>query len=205
MTSLQRLETQTAGSTLPRLVSGLRTPTATSYMPHRYGQHLAAWAREQGISPHADVAVTMTIQRPVSGMSNRGPLERFTRAEMEMIEPDADIPSTGGWGLEIITETERISLHLLESGQIADVLRSPHRRDSEDDARGNDPTALPPAYRLRDASTREADLKRAHEVALVARNVTIRAALAEGLSPTMAAEFTGLGDQRIYQIRDERR
>jgi hypothetical protein len=67
-------------------------------------------------------------------------------------------------------------------------------------------------YDLRKAEVEYQDALVAVEAAIAARNVAImdrdnaiRAALAEGESPTALAEYASLTRVRIYQIRDQRR
>lgn len=196
MTSLKSI---TTGGDIPHLIGGLRTPGHTIHLPQRYAQHLATWATVHGITEQADIAAnSVTTTKRIE----QGPLGHFTRDELSAIQPGEGIPTVTGWTLTITTDQETISVKLWETGHI----EMGHRRTLPTTRT----TAAPetPADKIRAAVHRDIDTHVAAQTARAARDVVIRMALGDGpdgLSPAMVAEISGLGQPRIYQIRDERR
>ncbi|MET8006181.1 hypothetical protein [Nonomuraea glycinis] len=198
MTSLQKLPDR---QVVPRLVGGLRSLDFVVTIPERHARHLAQWASDHGITEHADVVCTSLIATPEGGSSRSGPLQRFTTDELRQmrthLSSEIMLGGVRGWNLDIITGEEQIRLTLLDDGTITE-----QRRTAFSEPR---PGTRTPAERVRDAANRELQTRIDHETARVARDVVIRAELAGSLSIQMAAELAGLGEPRVYQIRDERR
>lgn len=198
MTSLANLP---ATLTAPRLVGGMRSTHSLAHIPARHAAHLAAWAAAHDCTPHADVAVTSIVQ---SGdrWQPTGPLGPFTPDEHAAARLGGlDLLTHSGWGIEIITGEQIIALTLREDGTINEHHRrplSPPRPSTQAEPRNPGET-----LRQRAADEREARLQA--ERMRISRDVLIRERLDAGAGVPEVADLAGLGEQRIYQIRNERR
>ncbi|OEV11950.1 hypothetical protein [Streptomyces nanshensis] len=201
MPSIADIATTPAGAYVPRLTGGTLLGDSAVLVPQRHGQALANWARDHGVSEIAEVVChSIRLQGRTSLYSPPADM-RLTEPERPSGESLSGPGHAVGWGLALIDEDRSVNITLLEGGEV-------EQEGEPRDIPGSDRIHTDDAWagRLRKASGREIDERHRHLLSRIARDVTIRKALADGgLGVQMVAQLTGLGDQRIYQIRDRRR
>ncbi|MGW5531772.1 hypothetical protein [Streptomyces xanthochromogenes] len=192
MASIAALAETPDPTLVPLLVGGLIEPGRTVPIPQRHGQALADWAATHDIGLGAEVLCT--------GLRLRGGALYAAPAHMRLPrdERPGDPNDFMGWELNLIDADQVYAVCLLEGGEITQTHEG---RPVPGDVH----SGTSPADRVRAAAGRERRLLIDHQTARIARDVTIRSALAQGMSVPMIASETGLGVPRIYQIRDSRR
>ncbi|MFS0695139.1 hypothetical protein [Streptomyces nitrosporeus] len=202
MATIADIASATDGIHIPRLIGagGGKSPNLTTYLPTRHGYVLVTWAREAGINDHAEVVCrSLAMAMPNAG-TETGPVHGLNSNEQTPISTLSDPAGAHtGWHFEIIDPNDRITVSLTDVGTIYDV------KHHSIPGGITTPADINLYNLLSTAATREKRLADERRIVLAARDATIRACLADGMSVDMVAQRSGLGAPRIYQIRDGRR